>query len=361
MEIKPAEIREAFAELAFGEAQSCRGLSVVPIVGGPEPVFDYCLAAAAHSRGLKVKDSGSVGQAIAENHGPKPVLIPVGTMLIGGLQNRTTNATVLVGAGEKVKIPASCVQQGRWSPWTRTERANPRFPWGPRREQQGEPDEPDGSDFVEAAQMVTPRVKAALLGSVRENRRQRRNYCSNQGLVWHAVSDELRETGARDGTSDLHAVYRQKRSFFDEAMEAFKPVENQRGAVFVYGGSAVGLEYVSRPDAWTHLHNGAIQSYLSLPLRKREEDAASHAKEVAADFVQRVANATYDVAEAPGLGIDCRLIASGIEGTVLVHAGEVVHAAYTADPNSGSKREPQCDRETFDVTGFPRVWPGRRR
>ena len=46
--------------------------------------------------------------------GDRPVLVVEGEHFLGGRQNRALNATVLVPAKSKVKVPVSCLEQGRW-------------------------------------------------------------------------------------------------------------------------------------------------------------------------------------------------------------------------------------------------------
>jgi uncharacterized protein YnzC (UPF0291/DUF896 family) len=50
------------------------------------------------------------------NNGPLPVLILDGEEVIGGLQNRVLNTTILVAAKSIIDIPVSCVEHGRWHP-----------------------------------------------------------------------------------------------------------------------------------------------------------------------------------------------------------------------------------------------------
>ena len=49
-----------------------------------------------------------------ENPSAEKILLVDGDELVGAKQNRILNLTILVGAGQKVVIPVSCVEQGRW-------------------------------------------------------------------------------------------------------------------------------------------------------------------------------------------------------------------------------------------------------
>jgi hypothetical protein len=64
-----------------------------------------------HRGGL---EAGSVPNLAVRNDGDTPVLLLHGEELIGAKQNRVVNVTMLVPAKTVLKIPVSCVEQGRW-------------------------------------------------------------------------------------------------------------------------------------------------------------------------------------------------------------------------------------------------------
>ena len=66
--------------------------------------------------GLEVDelDEPSVQALRVRNPGDKPVLVVEGEHFLGNKQNRSVNVTVLVPSLGDVKIPVSCLEQGRW-------------------------------------------------------------------------------------------------------------------------------------------------------------------------------------------------------------------------------------------------------
>jgi len=60
-----------------------------------------------------VFEAGSVPELLVKNLAPSPVLILDGEELIGAKQNRIVNLTILVAAGQTLRIPVSCVEAGR--------------------------------------------------------------------------------------------------------------------------------------------------------------------------------------------------------------------------------------------------------
>ena len=89
------------------------GISVFPIYvaeTGLPPMATGPLA------GLIVDEvsGGTVPHLVVTNPTDQAILIVEGEQLMGGLQNRSPNVSVLVPAGERLEIPVSCLERGRW-------------------------------------------------------------------------------------------------------------------------------------------------------------------------------------------------------------------------------------------------------
>ena len=102
----------------LGEPVEHRGIVVTPLFPRRDPVAAYITLDEALPRGLRItetSDAGSVPELVVENPPDSAVLLYDGEELVGAKQNRILNVSVLVGAGAKLPIPVSCVEQGRWS------------------------------------------------------------------------------------------------------------------------------------------------------------------------------------------------------------------------------------------------------
>ncbi len=62
----------------------------------------------------EISQSGSVPELQVENKLDVRVFLMDGQELVGAKQNRILNTDVLVPASSTLKIPVSCVEQGRW-------------------------------------------------------------------------------------------------------------------------------------------------------------------------------------------------------------------------------------------------------
>ena len=101
-----------------GEPVEHRGIVVTPLFPRRDPVAEYVTLDEALPRGFRVdetSDAGTVPELVVHNPTDTRVLLYDGEELVGAKQNRILNVSVLVGAGAKLPIPVSCVEQGRWN------------------------------------------------------------------------------------------------------------------------------------------------------------------------------------------------------------------------------------------------------
>ena len=108
----------AVPHVRVGEPVRCQSLSVFPLFDGQQTPVEYLLSDEGIGSGSvtveEVSEGGSVPDLLVENKGDVRVLFLEGEELVGAKQNRVLNTSVLIAAKSKVKIPVSCVEQGRW-------------------------------------------------------------------------------------------------------------------------------------------------------------------------------------------------------------------------------------------------------
>jgi hypothetical protein len=101
-----------------GEPLRHKALSVFPLFSETNDSVEYILSdEALRSTSVvvnEISDSGSVPELFVDNKSDKRVLFIEGEELIGAKQNRILNTSIMVAAHSELKIPVSCVEQGRW-------------------------------------------------------------------------------------------------------------------------------------------------------------------------------------------------------------------------------------------------------
>jgi hypothetical protein len=105
-------------------------------------------------------------------------------------------------------------------------------------------------------------------------------------------------------------------------------------------GRVAGVELVSRPDAYRHLHAKLLQSYaMDIPQAKSGQSGPVVAK--VQKILERMQAAEERRFPSVGLGKDCRYTAQGLLGSALLVEEWLVHLAFfrsserqqASDPN----------------------------
>lgn len=245
---------------------------------------------------------GTVGTLHVANAGEAFMLVPSGTVLKGGLQNRVVNSSVLIAAGESYDVPVSCVQQGRWSGQRTFERGSSVAPRSVRRRMQ---------------ETTIPRHD----GYSR----------ADQGAVWAQVEMALNERGARNQTGDLTQIENSRvsdpRRAKIEKVAAGGPLPGQIGLAVMQGSRVVSIEmYASSAllaDHWDQL----IRSIF-------DEPAGRVSGRASADRVLRQLSklSRTEWTRVPTVGIGQTHVAEDTKWScrVLETNGAIVHASMFA-------------------------------
>ena len=112
-------LRPFVASLVVGDPINHLNLTVIPLRGNGQAPIDYVLGSDAIEAGTltvtEIDEGGSVPELLVISTTDQMVLLLDGEELIGAKQNRILNTSILLPPrANKVKIPVSCVEQGRW-------------------------------------------------------------------------------------------------------------------------------------------------------------------------------------------------------------------------------------------------------
>lgn len=131
------------------------------------------------------------------------MLFVEGEELVGAKQNRILNTSILVAAHTKLKIPVSCVEQGRWGYRSR--------------------------HFGSSGSHSPSKVRYALRKGVSDSLKTGGGHRSNQGDVWAKVSGTHAEHGTHSDTGAMSDAFAQKQKEIDDVREKLGYVENATG------------------------------------------------------------------------------------------------------------------------------------
>jgi hypothetical protein len=293
--------------LQFGTVQRYKNIAIVPLIA-PDDAFHYrTLAEALVSSDLTITEisaSGSVPELLVVNRGKTPVLLIDGEELAGAKQNRVLNTSILLKELSETRIPVSCTEQGRWS------YASPAFA-------------PSGN-------VMAQKLRAMKSRSVSASLNENASYHSDQGEVWHEISELSAKACCYSPTSAMNDVFKSREDDLRRCTEIFQCVPGQLGLLAFTDARPAGFDLVSLGAAYATIHPKLVRSYaLESLLESAPPDPPSHDfASLARGFVDRVVACGEKRFPSVGCGFDYRYRGDAIAGAALVLADEVIHAAF---------------------------------
>jgi hypothetical protein len=271
------------SDVRVGDPLRHGNLSIFPLFADRPSAVDYLVSDEAIAAGgvavEEVGEDGSVPELLVRNDGDARVLFLEGEELRGAKQNRVLNTSVLVAAHSRVKIPVSCVEQGRW-----------RY---------------QSKRFASAGTHSSPKLRASLKESVTRSLSSGRGYSSDQGAVWREVARQQEVLGAASPTAAMSDTYETHRARLDEARAALAYVEGAAGLAVAVGPKLVALDVFDKPTTcrkvWDRLLTGATMEALEAP----SAEGATTVEDVRA-VLDRLDAADWTSAPAVGEGRELR-------------------------------------------------------
>ncbi|MCA9069668.1 MAG: hypothetical protein KDA84_12125 [Planctomycetaceae bacterium] len=230
----------ALPQFRVGEPVRHEALAVFPLFSDSVGNVDYHLSDSALADGSllveEINESGSVPELLVENKGDVRVLFLEGEELVGAKQNRVLNTSVLVAAHTKMKIPVSCVEQGRWGY--------------------------KSQHFNSSGSHSPYKIRHSLKSSVTRSIKEKRGHSSDQGEVWkqvaslNAMHNVESDTWAMSDTFEFHqdkiADYRKEIQY----------VEGASGVAVAVGDRILSVDLFDKPETcqkvWNRLLTGVV-------------------------------------------------------------------------------------------------------
>lgn len=298
---------ERLRRLSVGTPQTFAHITVFPLFGLMDESLPYLPLSTALKQGLlkiaEKSDAGVVPEVEVNNGADVPVLLLDGEELAGAKQNRVVSSTVLLAPGSHTSISVNCSERGRWNYSTR--------------------------NFSDSGLVLPRGIRARRSSSVTSSLREGRGFRADQAEVWAGIEDLSKGAGVVSETDALRDVYAAKVNDLVEVVRELPCLQDQCGLVVAVDGAVVGLEVVSRPEAYAAVHEKLIGSYTIEVLAAAVERPKSEQRSVE-QFLNDVAACTEEEFPAVGLGTAVRYEGLDIRGSALIQEGTCVHAAFFA-------------------------------
>jgi len=266
----------------------------------------------------EVSDSGSVPELSFKNGCDQRVFLMEGEELVGAKQNRTLNISILVPAGEEIKIPVTCVESGRWAY--------------------------DSPAFKRSDRAHFSKGRRSKMASVSMSMRVEERPHADQGEVWNRISEKASKMKSHSRTSAMSDIFQDNKEEVEEYVSAFIPVENQAGMLVMVGDDIVGLDLFDCTDTLQKLMAKLVSSFALDALEVNGEKAYQPNKEEAEKLLTNIIDANATSHDGVGEGENFRLQSKLIVGGALTFEGEVVHlTAFRNDEGQGIRQKQRRD------------------
>ena len=254
----------------------------------------------------EVDEGGDVPNLLVVNKGAAAVLVLEGDILIGAKQDRVANITVIVKAHSTLKLPVSCVEQGRWSRRSRT--------------------------FC-VAHSAPPDLRGRKVRSAQRTRRERGEAHSDQGDVWQSVSEHLDAVGARSETGALAGVYADRGQDIEDQRANLELAPNAVGFIAAAGGELIALEvfdsHAMLQRVWPRLSESYLVEALRRPATKRRARKVD-----ARAFLKRVSAALEVTGKPVGAGVELTVEKDELAGSGVWFEDRLCHLAVFNTPGA---------------------------
>lgn len=208
------------SDIEVGDPVRVGPVDAFPVFGPTATSEGYLTSVAGAGSGLLVCEElnpPDLGTVIATNLAQVPILLPAGTLLVGGAQSRVVSTGVLCPPRSVVMVAVSGVEARRWGPLgplSPTDRSAP------------------GS------------VRAALAATLVRDPAEHEVCVADQEAVWRACA-ALALDGA--GDADLCASVEATAARLRPDLDRLVPLEGQTGVVCAIGSRVVGMDLFDRP------------------------------------------------------------------------------------------------------------------
>jgi ARG/rhodanese/phosphatase superfamily protein len=262
----------------------------------------------------EVSEGGNVPELMVLNRSERPVLLLDGEELVGAKQNRVLNITVLVPEKTELRIPVSCVEQGRWSY--------------------------RGRNFESKGRTLYAEGRAEKMMHVTASLRSTGARYANQSAVWNSVAKKAAGHDVQSSTGAMEDIYEQ----LDEQMKAYRSIprpEGASGAIFCIDGKPVGIELFDCPAIFRGVFTKLVDSYAVDALDTRDPVSHTTRSRERDRLIKWVATAPGSRHKALGLGDDLRMESPRIVGGALEAEDRLVYlSAFARRPAPGPRRRP---------------------
>ena len=238
-------LQSSIDKMLIKDCVSYKGIDIYPIcVEEKVSTILVTLDEALKSQNVEVLETGIVNELIIKNKSSEnSILILEGTIVKGGKQNRVINTTLILDKESECKVPATCIEQNRWSYVVPND-----FFDSNRAVSDGTTSE--FNSFFLSSNYVSPTMYCSLNKSVNKGL-SNGNYSTNQLEMWNEIQTFNASLDIKSTTQDYTKVFRDKEKEINEYYEKFKEgLDNVvfNGLLAIIKGKRIFLNFSCDPE-----------------------------------------------------------------------------------------------------------------
>lgn len=280
-------------------------LTFVPLSMGKKTMgnADYQLVSeASHSDSVEIteiSDSGSIGEVSLVNKMHSMVLLLGGQELAGGKQDRITNTHVLAAPGSTIRVPVSCVEDGRWSV--------------------------SSHQFQVTGFVALPSIELAKTQQVSESMRHGSGPHSHQAEIWELIAAKRLAAEVAPTTGALSELYQAKATELEAFVERLPATgEELVGAVFFINDVMSSITLFDTATTFSLVAGDLMRSNALEALTNLIGKAPDAPEIEVRSFLEEAKTADCRLYPGVGAGEEIRFSSSGLSGSAIVHSGRVI-------------------------------------
>lgn len=241
---------------------------------------------------VKECESSQVNTLIVENHAVTPLILIDGEEVVGGDQNRIVNATILIDAKSKMKIPVSCSEKNRWA---------------------------YKSEFKQSEYMANYNTRKAKEYASRVS-------TSYQDVIWSSIDTLESENDYASPTSAMEESYENIKSNHKEILKKFKILDGQTGVLVMVDGEIRGFELFLNSGIYRDFHEKILKSYLIDSKIKNTVFTVNI--EAAKEVMNNAFDSSFEKKDTTGIEDSYTFENDAGLGTVYLFKDNIVHLSY---------------------------------
>lgn len=298
-----ADALEALAHAQVESSQRTSGLQVFGLTW-PSPIgvdyltFDEAVQATVLDV-TEIDEGGRVSTIKVVNMSDRLVFLMAGELLVGCKQDRVINASIMMPAKDKLNIPATCVEAGRWSYRSRK--------------------------FSSGGTSSHGLLRKMMSRQAAEHYKARGIPGSDQAAVWAEVAKKMANAGSGSLSGALQDMYKDYASRLEDVLAEISAPDGCHGAAFAVHGKIRAADLFDKPTTLKKLWSKLIKSYAMDALEDPKDKPSIVQPEQILEWVKAAGAAKQQWFDSPGVGYDVRIEGERSTGAALVVEEHLVH------------------------------------